>query len=98
MVLADTGFPHPAQESKPELTPQDFLLWDAYQEISAGRLANQVGLQPLPLSEIQAWMALTGEGVEDPKRFIRLMRRLDQVERKHYRAELEKQMATANKR
>ena len=59
--------------------------WDGFFAISDGRGLNQVGVDPLPVSEILAYCDLAGIPRGDPgTKFLRLMRAMDGVFLKHH--------------
>lgn len=80
-VLREDGVPHPADNTRPALRGDCIDYYDAFRFLGASRMWNQVGPQPIPVSEIMSY--LTGMGVtnlEDRERYLRHIKDMDNLE------------------
>lgn len=83
------GNVHPAELTKPALRDEDRRYYDAFRHLSACRTWNQVGPNPLQVSEVAAYLGLLGiEDSETKLKYLRLIQGLDAVETKIIRANL----------
>lgn len=90
-ILEDTGKPHPAAAAKPALRGEDIEYYDAFCLLGASRIWDQVGPQPLQISETVA--LLDGMGIrnyDQRERYIRYVRKMDSVEMAHLSEQLKR--------
>ena len=81
------GLTHHAEKSRPALRSDCIVYFDAFRFLSASRLWNQVGPQPVPVSEIKAYMEVAE--IEDPNeklKYLKFVSDLDGIEVRHFYA------------
>lgn len=76
----------PVLDAKPELYADLIPIWNAFNELSAGRHVGMGGVSGLAASDVAAWLDLAGiEDLETRALWWRLIRAMDEVVLKHSR-------------
>lgn len=85
--MRDDGLVHKADVNRPALKPQDRRYYDAFRALSASRMWGQLGPSPIQISEISAYLGMTGIDDPDTKmKYLRLVQGMDIVEMQSIRA------------
>lgn len=85
-IERDTGTTPKALIDRPELARPNWPDLAAFDLLDSSRLVNQVGPQPLQVSEVLAYLELAGvEDVEDRVLFLHRMKVMDTILLNHHR-------------
>lgn len=75
---AKTGVKSPRLLSRPQLRADCKRYWEGFWTVANSRQFNQVGLQPLPISEVSAYIDIAGIQKGYPaQKFLRLAQAMD---------------------
>lgn len=74
------GLSHPAEKTKPALRRDCIPYLDAFRELGASRLWNQVGPQRIVRSEMTGWLKDLGYRSEELIKACRMVSMLDDIE------------------
>lgn len=93
-MLKETGSPHPAAAKKPTLRSDCHRYFDAFRHLSVCRLWDQVGPQPIQISEVKAYLGMVGiADAQTSLKYLRLIQMMDGIERNH----IQKKQSKASK-
>lgn len=91
-IKETTGVAPKALQDMPKLRHDCRGYLEAFNFLSDAREYNQAGVQPLRLTEIQAYLALTGiSGMDRKAKLVRVIRELDSVFMQRHFEQQEKQ-------
>lgn len=77
---AAKGLPTPALDRRPEVPEHLLLPWSMFLELSAMRIANQIGPQPVSLVEFTHWCELHAVSSVTLRRYMfKLLRAMDRA-------------------
>lgn len=83
-MLDDTGVPHPDALKRPPPSEEDDVYYVGFCILGGRRLYSQVGPQPLPLTEILAYIdELDVTDVDEREEYLDILTDLDSAEMDH---------------
>lgn len=65
-------------QNRPRLKPEDVPYYDAFSSLNASRQAGVAGTEPIPVSEVLAYLHLVGIASPDARsKYLRLIQKMD---------------------
>ncbi len=82
--LAKSGQHVPALQNRPKLLPECRDYWQSFCALDASRDSNGYGANPIRISEIAAYLAISGVAGDEGAKLFRIVKALDGVALSHY--------------